>query len=479
MSYSISGRSAIARPRSTGPGAPSASPSGSIIGKSAIARPCPDGPGAPSGDKSGYSVTGSALWRSPCDEIIDLCGITDTFERTVDTSAMDWGVSDAGVPWVVEDFNALANFYVANGNAAAYTDGSCAPSMSLSVVGMDSDFTINIRIAIYRASDYTLGEYAHFIVTDGSNLWECFVAPYDASQGGLGGSGIILGYYDGSSHFERLAKSITFTTFADPTQTWYLLKWEKTGSTHQMKLWLEGTAEPDWEVTQTGLPSFTPSSFEFRMQGRTGSEYDISDLDISGINRCTCGITDTFNRADQVGLGTADCGTAWIVSNDNDCSKIADNAAWVGQYSGGDSTNRTLTASLAVVLPLPLHIEVDMDPTCDSGTYLEWTANPGNDAVSVHLLPDPYGTLEIMLPGSSGDDAAIALAKGTLYHLVVDFDGTVLTATIGSTTVTATTSTPFTSVESLRVYGSTGSAEHDLAHFDNLAICGVNLCTAP
>jgi hypothetical protein len=209
-------------------------------------------------------------------------------------------------------------------------------------------------------------------------------------------------------------------------------------------------------------------------------------FDPTACYRVCSGITDTFNRPDQVGLGTSDAGIEWALSSDG-YAKIVSGEAWIGQYGGSSSDNFSTQAMLPMELPLPLHFSIDIDPLdYDPNSYVAWFFDDeyGSNwearvSVSYNWGGGVYWLSVDMLLGddSVNGHASVSVVGGTMYQLVVDFDGSTIVATMNGVTVETSSGSHYaSSCRNLTVGGSTGGGAGDLAHFDNLDITGVNSC---
>lgn len=316
MSYSISGRSTIARPRSSGPGAPSASPSGSITGKSAIARPCPDGPGMPSSDRTGYSITGASVWRSPCDEEGgDLCGITDTFTRTLGATEFPfddwlvWGLSDSGDQWQLRDWG--------------YVDGS--RGVLVNNGGDRYNYWADLFFPARDIHAFSVDLYAPpHAPPDDPEFYSNLVDLSATLAGDDGSVGLTLTSYaeevDGPGLtflYSWGAESVEGTIpFALDWGINYRFSVQIVDGVVRGRVYPVGDTPPDWQFSYSITePSFHGGQFTVA-SGNPNNRVlvYVDNLDIEGVNRCIC-IFDTFTRTVASGWGTGDFGHTWVAGD--------------------------------------------------------------------------------------------------------------------------------------------------------------------
>ncbi len=227
-----------------------------------------------------------------------VCGITDTFTRTVSPG---WGTSDSAIAWKrIDGYAPIASSYVNGSQGVLVASGGSNPSAYIGGQELDfatlADFEMTVHVAM---SNTTTSSSPNSAFEFACNFGSIYVYDY--------GSGT-------NTYWNFGTASGNFSFY--PWNTGFTLKVSLTSTFYGFKMWRDGGTEPAaWTVS--GTPSSTPtvSFVQFWAQNDARSDdvltIDIDNLDITGINVCTQYRFDNFDRTVASGWGTSDYGTAW------------------------------------------------------------------------------------------------------------------------------------------------------------------------
>ena len=216
----------------------------------------------------------------------EVCGITDTFTRTV---SGDWGTSDAGIAWVPR-FNDPANSFSVNGSMATAVITDAGGNETMGFVGL----------SIPDYLDQVVAGTIDFKANVVSN--NIFLLEF------RGGDLVFQLTMHPTTGFVRVNWRGSFTDVAKTdwvASTWYRMRflYDHANNLHALKIWPRDNTEPgSWTVSRTTSTDawrvVTPPDAALTMTRPSGFgvTYDVDNLDITGVNRCTNFRFDNFNR---------------------------------------------------------------------------------------------------------------------------------------------------------------------------------------
>ena len=181
-------------------------------------------------------------------------GITDTFTRTIapltgtfDDGAAAWGVSDAGIPWVLSfAYSGSTGGVDGSKGYVTTTSNSGVVNAELSGVKLGSDFTFAAKFDVTPSGPFapwSARNYAWNITLEVGDLMVEFYG------------NVCLDWYDaGISYASMLDLTGTpVETMAGALSGPFWVKiGAEGGSTVHAKAWRDGTTEPDWQTSESG-----------------------------------------------------------------------------------------------------------------------------------------------------------------------------------------------------------------------------------
>ena len=371
----------------------------------------------------------------------EICGITDTFTRTV---AAGWGTSDAGLPWLTNYDN---EWFSVNGSAGIMT--------------IDPFTWRGVEL------DYSSPEVAQEFLLRGLSIdWTGEVGIYGWLTFSL--------MFGPTPMIASLPYTITFWAIDDSDLQWYYrddsgdysvpvpvpvsfrnpfdLRVECSPTVFRARMWTTGSTEPEtWDFT-----SPTPDADWI---GNSVTLYPDNDdnvtmsvvldsLDISGVDRCTEYRFDNFNRTVSGGWGVSDSGAVWT-SNPN--GSVDGTSAHLPRALGNGSSIATPADVIDAIMRFTI-------PTWPTGTA-RWvvTADPGGADISsqtnILLFFSEGSGLSIYRLGNEVN-VSFAWSQGATYLMRVRVD---LTATQVKVWLDGTTEPSSWTAENMTTMG-TGSS---------------------
>ena len=200
-------------------------------------------------------------------------------------------------------------------------------------------------------------------------------------------------------------------------------------------------------------------------------------------NPCTvpCGITDTFDRPDQAGMGMADCGLLW--SSDAGCSIVSDQLVMDLFFGPEPQLNGDLPFPVSGSFEVVSAYGTDVIPEDIYGELLfpgsggmNWDYNQGDTNTFRLFVTDGASSVTIVTPVAAPPQSLLPAPFSIVIdstHVSVDFAGTTLTALYSAGTPSPLT--PPTGAHNFQ-FGMVGTSVGD-GIIDNLDIVGLNRCT--
>lgn len=228
----------------------------------------------------------------PCDDSV--CGITDTFTRTV---ANGWGTSDSGIQWRVT--SGAASGLSVDGSQALQTTNS---QITISQLPTPWD-SISLSFLLTPTFSGPNSTYKYLIL--GINNGE--ISPTDVT---FWFNDSTYPYSVGSNR----GGSVTTQPFSWVSGTQYNIRVEHDLTSTRVRVWAIGDTEPSgWTLEDTSTPYGSGSGYaaiRFYLHSDLSMAYD--NLDISGVTVCSGTQFDDFNRSVTGGWGTSSSGYSWV-----------------------------------------------------------------------------------------------------------------------------------------------------------------------